>query len=80
MSAEQVEVCRVGGQVVMGSPMERDAALLNEGDEIVVDGVLEVVDYTWFYEGVIVKCKSGKSIHPALGHTFSRPTARTTAE
>lgn len=70
----QVKVCRVGGTTVMGTPMERDAALLNEGDEIIVDGRVEIVDYTYFYDGVIVRCKSGRSVIPELGHTFSRPS------
>ena len=72
MSTEQVEVCRVGGQIVYGTPMERDAALLNEGDEITVDGQREIVDYTWFYDGVIVRLKSGKSVIPSLGQKFER--------
>ena len=72
MSAERVEVCTVGGQIVYGTPLERDAALLNAGDEIIVDGVREVVDYTWFYDGVIIKCKSGKSVLPAIGQKFER--------
>lgn len=73
MSAERVEVCTVGGQIVYGTPMERDAALLNEGDEIIVDGAPEIVDYTWFYDGVIIRCKSGRSVMPSIGQTFQRP-------
>lgn len=76
MELEQVPVCTIDGATFYGSPMERDAALLNEGDEIYIDGTLEVVDYIWFYDGVIVKLKSGKSLFPSLGQSFERTAQR----
>lgn len=76
MELEQVPVCTIDGATVYGSPMERDAALLNKGDEIYVDGVREIVDYTWFYDSVIVRLESGRSLFPALGQTFQRTALR----
>ena len=78
----KVLVCQVGGTDVYGSEMERDAALLQEGDKVLFKGEPGIVDYTWYYEGVIVHLKDGRRIFPALGDVFEMepPQAKDTKE
>ena len=65
-----IPVCEVGGQTYYGTELEAVAARLSEGDKIIFNGAHETVDYTWFYEGPIIKLVSGKSVFPALGWVF----------
>ena len=77
LSAVQVEpvvghvlVCEVGGKPYYGTELEAIAARLEHGDKVVFNGMAETVDYTWFFDGPIIKLESGKSIFPALGQSF----------
>jgi hypothetical protein len=58
----KVPVCKVGGCIVYGTKREAAAAKLQPGDRVLVNGIKEVVDYVWFYDQIIVKFKSGRSL------------------
>lgn len=76
--SNEVVVCTVDGAKWYGSPKEAEAAHLDKGDRIVVGNTTETVSYTWFYEGVIIQCDSGRTVFPALGETFEVVTDDTT--
>ena len=54
--------------VYYGTQLEHDAARLKEGDKVIFNGIVDIVDYVWFYEGPIVKLKSGRSCILAFDH------------
>lgn len=69
-SKDKLLVCKVGGSNHYGNMYEYAAARLNKGDRVVFNGKEETVEYTWFYDGPVVKLANGTSIHPELGDTF----------
>lgn len=62
MSEEQFDVCYIGGRLVRGSKREAIAARLEHGDRILLDGKVEVVNFTWAYETVMVNLMSGRTL------------------
>lgn len=72
MTDEQntVPVCEVGGSKCYLTEIEAITARLDHGQEIIFNGIVEIVDFTYFYDGIIIKTKSGGSIFPSLGDKF----------
>lgn len=68
--ADRVPVCTVDKQMYYGKPIEEVAAKLKQGDEILFNGERRVVDYVWFYDGIVVSLAGGKTLHLSTGDTF----------
>lgn len=70
MKMEEFAVCKAGGQTYFGNEMEYIAARLVNGDSVLFNGETETVDFTWFYDGLIINLVSGKKINPSFGDVF----------
>lgn len=76
--AELVLVAAVCGVEFYGTQAEADAASLNPGDAVAYlrRGEEErhngIVDFTWWYDSVVVKIKDGPDLHPDCGDEIER--------
>lgn len=83
--SELIPIATVGDRVAYGTQAEADATQLNAGDAVRyrrhrIPGLVEdgdewrngIVDFTWWYESVVVKIRGGPDLHPDAGDEIER--------